>query len=141
MKSHELNTGRMFSSVSETLEEHEKDNTWTKIPALVKAAGDLDAINAGIATQLGITSKQSGAVSSKDSLLAALGPAAHEVAAGIHAFAKETGDNELAAEVDFSVTDITAGRPAAVIARCTNIVAGGAENLDSLWDYDITQAK
>src|SRR5436190_11200776 len=141
MKSHELNTGRMFSSVSETLEEHEEDNTWTKIPALVKAAGELDAINAGIATQLGITSRQSGAVSSKDSLLVALAPAAHEVAAAVHAFAQETGDTELAAEVDFSVTDISTGRPAKVVARCTNIAALGTEHLDSLSDYNITQAK
>ena len=141
MKANELNTGRMFISVSETLAEHEESNTWTKIPALVKAAGELDLIVTGIAAQLGITSKQSGAVSSKDALLNTLAAAAHEVAAGIHAYAQETGDTELTAEVDFSVTDIATGRPAAVIARCTNIAALGAEHLDSLADYNITQAK
>ena len=131
----------MFSSVSETLAEHEESNTWTKIPALVKAAGELDLIVTGIATQLGITSKQSGAVSSKDALLNTVSVAAHEVAAGIHAYAQETDDPELAAEVDFSLTDIATGRPAAVVARCTNIAALGAEHLDSLADYNITQAK
>jgi hypothetical protein len=131
----------MFTSVSDTLAGHEDKNTWTKIPALVKGAGELDAINAGIAAQIGIISKQSGAVSSKDSLLAALAASAHEVAGGVYAYAKEIGDHELAAEVDFSITDIATGRPERVVARCTNIAALGAEHLDSLSDCNITQAK
>lgn len=110
-------------------------------PGVGESRRGIHIIVTGIAAQLGITSKQSGAVSSKDALLITVAAAAHEVAAGIHAYAQETGDPELAAEVDFSVTDIATGRPAAVVARCTNIAALGAEHLDSLADYNITQAK
>jgi hypothetical protein len=139
MKANELNTTRMFSSVQVTLEEHETDVN--KIPALVKASGELDTIITGIAAQLEITALQSGAVANKDNLLGVLAPAANEVAAALHAYATETGDDELAAQVDLSVTDIAQGRPATVVARCTNIASLGSENLDSLSDYNITQAK
>jgi len=141
MKSNELNTARMFSSVQATLAAHEADNTWNKIPALVKASDELDTVVTGIAAQLEITAMRNGAVNSKDSLLEALATAAHEVAASLHAYAVENGNDELAAEVDLSITDIAKGRPAAVVARCANIAALGSKHLEALSDYNITQAK
>ena len=135
------NQYRMFTSVRVTLTGHETDNSWTNLPALVKAVGELDTVNSGIAAQLEVTAVPNGAAIRKKNALAALVSLAHEVAAATHAYATEAGDDELAAEVDFSLSDLAKGRPASVIARCNKIAALAAENLDALADSNITQAK
>src|SRR5205814_9003171 len=55
-----------------------------------------------ISTQLEVTTMPGGAAASKKSALESLAPSAHEIAAALHAYATEAGDDELAAEVDFS---------------------------------------
>jgi len=131
----------MFISVRGTLTEHENDNTWKTIPALVTAVDDFDTVIAGVASQLETTTVPSGAATSKKTALESLTASAHEIAAAIHAYATEAGDDELAAEVDFSLSDIAKGRSATIVARCTNIASRATENLDALADYKITQAK
>ena len=130
----------MWTTVRGTLASHETDNSWTKIPALVKAVGEFDTVIAGVATQLEVTALPGGAAASKKTALAALVASAHEVAAALHAYATEEGDDELAAEVDFSPTDLAKGRPASIIARVNKIASLAAENLDALADASITQA-
>lgn len=83
----------------------------------------------------------SGATASKKSALGSLAPLAHEIAAAIHAYATESGDDELAAGINSSPTDIAKGRPASLVARCTNIASCATENLPALAEYKITQAK
>lgn len=141
MQAKDQNRYRMFISVRGTLTEHETDNTWTGIPALVTAVDELDAVVSGIALQLETTTLPSGAAASKKTALESLVIYAHEIAAAIHAYATEGGDDELAAEVDFSPSDLAQGRPATIVARCTNIASLATENLALLADYKITQAK
>ena len=141
MQAKDQNQYRMFISVRGTLAGHESENTWTGIPALVTAVDDLDAVIAGVATQLEVTAMPNGAAASKKTALESLVAAAHEVAAAVHAYGTEAGNDELAAEVDFSPTDLAKGRPATIVARCTNIATRATENLVALADYKITQAK
>ena len=131
----------MWTSVRGTLASHGNDNTWMKIPALVTAVGEFDTVITGVATQLEVTVLPDGAAASKRTALASLVNSAHEIGAAVHAYATEEGDDELAAEVDFSPSALAKGRPASVVARATRINALAAENLAELGDYNITQAK
>jgi hypothetical protein len=67
---------RMMNSVRGTLATHETDDTWTEIPALTKAVGDLDTVIDSVATQLEATSVRSGASAGKSSALKALSASA-----------------------------------------------------------------
>jgi hypothetical protein len=131
----------MFTSVRGTLAGHEDKNTWTEIPGIVKAVDDLDIVIEGVATQLEATAVFSGAVAAKLRAQEALAVAGHEIAAAIHACATAAGDEELAAEVDFSLSDLSKGHPVSIIALCTRIGAIASEELAMLADYNITQAK
>ena len=141
MNTKDTNRYRMITSVRATLADHEKNNSWTKIPALVQVVDELDTITAGIALHLGVTASPSGAAVSKKGALSALVGSAHEVAAAVHAWATAEEDENLAAEVDFSPTDLAKGRDAKIVARCKNIAAHASDNLDALADYNLTQAK
>jgi hypothetical protein len=132
---------RMWASVRGVLASHETDNTWTTIPALVKAVGAFDTVTINVATQLEVTALPGGAAIAKETAKKALVGPAHEVAAALHAYATEIGDDELAAQVDFSLSDLAQGHPASVNARCTRIAALATENLEGLEDSNITQAK
>lgn len=141
MNAKDANRYRMWVSVRGTLASHEDNNTWTAVPALVAAVGELDTIAANVAAQLEVTVLPEGAAVSKATALKTLAGSAHEVAAAIHAYATEIEDDELAAKVDFSLSDLTEGRPASVIARVNGIVALAMEHLEDLADYQVTQAK
>src|SRR6185295_1920957 len=61
MKAQNLDAARMFSTVQTTLEEHETNNTWNRIAALVKAKGEFDGIITGISLHLGTIGLRGGA--------------------------------------------------------------------------------
>jgi hypothetical protein len=126
----------MFTSVRVTLAGHEDNNSWSAIPGLVKAVDDFDKVITGIAIQLEATAVPSGATAAKDTALENVAGATYEIAC-----ATAAGDDELAAEVDFSLSDLSKGHPASVIARATRIGAIASEELAMLADYNITQAK
>ena len=131
----------MWTGVRGTLASHETDNTWNTIPALVKAVGAFDVVITAVATQLDVLALPGGSAASKKTAKAALVLSAPEVAAATHAYATEVGNDELAAEVDFSTTGVAKGRPASVIARVNRIGARAAENLAALGEANITQKK
>jgi hypothetical protein len=85
-----------------------------------------------VATQLEVTVLPGGAADAKETAKKALVGPTHEVAAALHAYATEIGDDELAAKVDFSPSDLAQGHPASVIARCNCIATLGTENLGRL---------
>ena len=73
--------------------------------------------------------------------LKALGDAAFEVSAAVHAYAVTSQDYALEGRVDFSRLTIVYGREASVLARVRDIHAAATENLDDLEDFGVTQAK
>lgn len=135
------NRYRMLTSVRSTLGEHETDNTWTKIPALVAAVEELETVIAQVSEQLEATATPSGASAGKATALETLVISTHEIASALHACATASGNEELAAEVDFSLTALAKGREADVVARCSKILSLATDNLDNLGDYNVTQAK
>jgi len=131
----------MLTSVRSTLASHETENTWTKIPALVTAVEELDTVITQISDQLEATATPSGASAGKATALEALVISTHEVASALHACATAAGNDELAAEVDFSLSALFKGREADLVARGSKILSLASEQLDNLGDYNVTQAK
>lgn len=82
-----------------------------------------------------------GATDEKSATLNALAEVAFEVAAGTRAFARSTGDQYLAGQMDFSASEITRGSDRAVISRCEAILETAGEVVDSLAEFQITSTK
>lgn len=65
----------------------------------------------------------------------------HEVAGAVHACAVKSANDDLAARTDLSRTGITEGRDAAIVTRCQTLLETASGVLESLGEYQITQAK
>ena len=141
MNARNQNYYRMLTAVRSVLGKHETDKTWNQIPALVTAVEDLDAVITSIGEHLEITVTPSGASAGKTSAFDTLVFSAHEVSAGLHACATAAGNDALATQTDYSPSDLADGREADVVARCAKILTLANESLESLSDYNITQAK
>ena len=63
------------------------------------------------------------------------------MAIDVHAYAVDNDAAELAAQVDFSETDLPTGPEPDIVARCASILSLATANLDNLDDYSVTQAK
>ena len=141
MDRRQLNYNWMLGAVRGVLASHETDKTWTQIPALVTAVEELDAVAISISEHFEASASPDGSSASKTSAFDTLVTTAHEVAAGLHACATKAGNDELAAQVDYSLSDMADGREADVIARCANVLTLANANVDALGDYNLTQAK
>jgi hypothetical protein len=113
----------------------------TTLPALDEAAEELTDIIMGISTNVQVQSSPSGATDAKHAALVELGDAAFEVAGGVLSFAEKSGNRTLAGRVRFAHSAITGGKGNLVVARGQGIVDAAAENLPSLGDHGVTQAK
>ena len=111
------------------------------IVALDEAADELSDLITSINTHLKVQSSPSGAADAKADALIKLGDTAFEVAGGVLSFAEKNGDLTLAARVRFSRSVITTGKSNLVVARCQGIVDAATENLASLGNFGVTQAK
>jgi len=142
MRKRDISFNRMLGSVSETLSEHETDVN--KIVALAKGRDQLDVIIEEVGKRLLDTVGPSGASGPrvvKATSLTGMITLAHEVAAGCHALGNDTGDGDLATATDYSVTDLSKGAEADVVARCAKILELATDEVEDLADYNITQAK
>jgi len=139
MKIIQNNKLRAYLTVDAVLEAHETQ--WTALPAFAAGAARFKQI-IGESQDLGQTqASRTGAASEKAYALAALGNAAFEVGAAVHAFAVAQEDYALEGRVDFSRSSISLGREASVVARCRDIHAAATAQLADLADYGITAAK
>jgi hypothetical protein len=67
--------------------------------------------------------------------------AAFPVARAVHAYALKNRNNQLAVQVDFSMTELMGGRDVQSAERCQNIYAAANSNLASLSAYGITAVR
>lgn len=111
------------------------------IPALDEAADELTDLISSITAHVQVQSSPSGAAEAKEDALVKLGDSAYEIGGGVLSFAEKTGDLTLAAKVRFARSTITSGKSSLVVARCQGIVDATAENIASLGDHGVTQAK
>ena len=111
------------------------------IVALDEASDELGDLITNINTQVKVQSSPSGAAEAKVDALIKLGDSAFEVGGGVLSFAEKNGDLTLAARVRFSRSTITTGKSNLVVARCQGIVDVATENLASLGNFGVSQAK
>lgn len=139
MNNNQNNKFRSYQAVELVLETNQP--IWANLPAFVTAAGEFSNVIAEILALAQTQASREGAASEKAYALEALGDAAFEVGAAVHAYAVTTQDYALEGRVDFSRSTIAYGREAAVLARVRDIQAAATEQLANLADYGITQAK
>jgi len=87
------------------------------------------------------TQDTSGIAADKKAARQAMCAAALPIANAVHAYAVKTKNNTLAAEMDFSMSDLMAGRDVQSRDNCQNITTTANANLASLASYGITAAK
>ena len=139
MKIQQNNKLRSYTTVDAKLDKHE--SKWTGLAAFAAGAARFKGL-IGEIQDLGQTqASRTGAASEKSYALEALGNAAFEVGAAVHAFAVAQEDYALEGRVDFSRSSVTLGRESSVVARCRDIHAAATEHLADLADYGITAAK
>lgn len=139
MNNTQNNKLRAYQAVELVLESNQ--TTWASLPAFVTAAGEFSSVIAEILALAQTQASREGASNEKAYALEALGDAAFEVAAAVHAYAVTTQDFALEGRVDFARSTIVYGREASVLARVRDIHAAATEQLANLADYGITQAK
>ena len=139
MKIIQNNKLRAYSTVDAVLDTHE--TKWTLLPAFAAGVGRFKGHVAEIQELEQTQASRSGASSEKSYALEAVGSAAFEVAAAVHAFAVVQQDYALEGRVDFSRSSITLGRGSSVVGRCRDIHAAATANVADLADYGVTAAK
>jgi len=139
MNTKQTNKLRAYQTVQAVLETHE--TVWQTLPAFANAVTEFADLLPEIQTLARTQLSREGLSQEKNYALAALGDAAFEVGAAIHAYAVTTQDYALEGRVDFSRSTIVMGRTASVLARTRDIHAVATEQLANLADYGITTAK
>lgn len=109
--------------------------------ALEEAAEELTDFIMAVNANAKVQSSPSGAAEAKKDALIAVGDLAFEVAGGVLSFAEKSEDPALAAKVSYSRSAVTGGSANAVSNRIQGIIDVAAENVASLADHGVTQAK
>lgn len=139
MELQQSNSLRSYKAVAAVLEEYEA--TWSTHVGFAKAVTAFNGVVTEITEQAQIQLECERASEEKLSVLKALGIAAYEVSAAIHAYAVEVADLALEARVDFSRTAIVFGKEDEVISRCWAIHALATQQLANLAENGITATK
>jgi len=139
MEIKQSNRLRSYKAVTVVLENYEA--TWSAHVGFSKAVTEFNDVMVDIGKQAQIQLESEQASEEKLSLLKALGVAAYEVSAAIHAYAVEVSDLALEARVDYSRSAITLGKEDQVISRCWAIHALATQQLANLADNGITTAR
>lgn len=111
------------------------------LAGFVETAEELDTVIGQIQNVAQLQESRSGGSESKAQALRFLGDAAYEVAAATYAWARASGDAQLARRMSYARSEVTQGREVAMVARCQDIHAAATECLGSLADYGVTAAK
>ena len=119
----------------------ESTDVWQVLPAFVTGAEELGEHISSIQSFAQTQTSQSGASAEKTQAFQVLVDAAYEVAAATRACAVASSNKELAKRVDFSRSDVGKGRDTEVVARCQDIWTAATQNVGSLGDYGVNQAK
>lgn len=139
MEIQQSNSLRSYKAVTVVLETHEA--TWSTHVGFTKAVTEFNGILGDIGEQAQIQLESEQASQEKLDVRQALGTAAYEVSAAIHAYAVEVHDLALEARVDYSRSSIALGKEDQVISRCWAIHALATQQLANLAENGITTAK
>lgn len=139
MKTSDQNRVTMLTTVEGVLTKHQ--NTWKDHEAFAEGEEALAEALGRIEAQAQSAQGNPGASTVKEVARQELGQAASEVIGAVRAYAKVSGDPELAAKVDYSPSDVVAGKANAVVTRNRTIHTAASEIAEALAKYGITAAK
>ena len=131
----------MMTTVQGVLSSPDNEPQWRSFAAWKQGVEELEELTTNIAALWKTSADKKGPAADKAQALQLLGDLAYEVAGGVHACAVKSGNDDLAARTDLSRTDITDGRDATVVTRCQTLLETASGVLESLGEYQITQAK
>ena len=114
---------------------------WKDHEAFTEGVDALTETQGAITYQLQIAEGNPGASNFKELALTALSKSANEVIGVTLTYAKKNADPELVAKVDYSPTDVLAGKASQVVTCCTKIYTAANAVVDELGKYGITAAK
>ena len=114
---------------------------WTAHVAFANAVTELIGIIQEIEHCAKCQAASDGATEEKQQALEQLGDTAHEVAAGVKAYASAGEDKFLLGKVNFPPSRLISGSASKVIARAETILDAATEVVDSLEDQQVTPAK
>ena len=117
-------------------------SVWQSLPAFADAYTDLKARVHNIQA-LGQSQSQdnSGLTQDKQNSRQTMCDLALPIASAVHAFAVKSKNNQLATQVDFSMSDLMGGRDVQSIHRCQSIYDLASSNAASLGTYGLTAEK
>lgn len=130
---------RSYKAVAVVLETHQA--TWIAHVGFTKGVTQFNGILGDIGEQAQIQLESEQVSQEKLAVRKALGEAAYEVSAAIHAYAVEISDVALESRVDYSRSSITLGKEDQVISRCWALHALATEQLANLAENGITTTK
>jgi hypothetical protein len=116
-------------------------DVWESLPAFPAGAEELDELIANIRSENQTQTIQKGAAAEKAQAFMLLVDAAYEAAAATRARAVASSNKELGKRVDYSRSDVGKGRNTSVVARCQDILSAATQNVSSLGNYGMNQAK
>ncbi|MGA2030321.1 MAG: hypothetical protein ABSG87_09650, partial [Verrucomicrobiota bacterium] len=115
---------------------------WQPLQGFADAYADLKTHVTGIQTLAQSQSlNNTGIAVDKHAARAAMCNAAFPISSAIHAYAIKTKNNQLVAQVNFSISDLMSGQAPESVTRCQNIYDTANTNLASLANYGVTAAK
>ena len=129
----------MVTTTSGVIEKYKA--VWKDHEAFAEGVEDLTETEASLKYQILTAEGNPGASDVKDQALQALAKSVNEVIGATLAYAKKNADPELAAKVNYSPSDVLAGKASEVVTRCTNIYNAANAVASDLMKFGITAAK
>lgn len=131
----------MMVALLATLNLAKNKPVWTAHVAFANAVTELAGITEEIEHCAKCQAASDGATEEKQQALEQLGDTAHEIAAGVKAYASTNEDKFLLGKVNFPPSRLISGSASKVIARAETILDAANEVVDSLEDQQVTPAK
>ena len=139
MKMQQNNKLKMGQATLGCLQDDNNAPLWKGIAGLEEGVASLEATVDSILERSQQQSARTGSAEEKKAARNAMLEAAWAVCCGLKSLASKTDDSKLAAQVDFSRSDLAAGREADMVNRCKSILALGKENATALAaKYNVT---
>lgn len=139
MNNVQQNKLNMYVAVRAALHKHQ--TIWTALTGFAEAVDDIDTQLAVITSLAQAQASPNGGTALKNAALNSLIGAAYQIAAATRAYAVVSKDAGLAAELDYSPSDLGKGRPQEVVARCRNVWSTATDNQEASAAFGVTAAK
>ncbi len=129
----------MVTATAGVIEKYE--NAWQGHEGFTDGVEALGEKQDQVEEQMDIAQGNPGASQMKERLRQELATAAFEVIGALRSYATKNHDPELLAKINYSASDVPAGKPSDVVARCRSIWTAGTDVAVNLGKYGITPAK